>query len=267
MSTRGLWLVLLLLWVGCRPLPPSGMPRDPGQAMVTLSNVARPATFILSGRLRTNLAGVDLDLGLTLTAQQDGGARLDVALPFGGYALSIVLDDDGGVLCRTIKNDVVYFSADADGLAQGLAGSWAHAASLVDLFTGKLPPGIDTDAQWERRDSRHMLSLALPDEKRALFDTHQRPAMLRQMLLVRADGSVLASATWNDWAEMEGYWFPRRIALRFFGKFANIDVEIRSLDTVREIDPATFDASPPDTYRPFEDLFGSEEGSSATASH
>ena len=267
MKTQSLWLVLLLLWVGCRPLPPAGLPRDPGEALVTLSNVARPATFILSGRLRTNLAGVDLDLGLTLTAQQNGSARLDVALPFGGYALSIVLDDNGGVLCRTIKNDVVYFSADANGLARGLAGPWADAASLIEIFTGKLPRGIDSDATWERRDSRIMLALSLPDEKRALFDTHARPTMLSQMLLLRLDGSVLASATWNDWTEMEGYWFPRRITLRFSGDLANIDVEIRSLDTSRELDPGMFDTSPPDVYQPFEELFGPPQGSSAEAPH
>jgi len=211
---------------------------------------------MLTGRLRTNLAGVDLDLGLTLIAQQDGSARLDVALPFGGYALTFILDDDGGVLCRTIRHDVVYFSADGDGLAQGFAGPWAHAAALVDLFTGKLPRDIDAEPKWERRDSRSMLALPLPHDKRALFDTHPRPAMLRQMLLVRTDGSVLASATWDEWTEMEGYWFPREIALRFTGDLADIDVEIRSLDTDRDIDPSTFDTSPPDAYQPFEDLFG-----------
>jgi len=227
--------------------------------MVALSNVTRPDAFTLSGRLRTNLAGVDLDLGLTLMVLQGGSARLDVALPFGGYALSIILDDAGGVLCRTIRDDVVYFSADGDGLAQNLVGSWAHAASLVDLFTGKLPHDIDADALWERRDSRNMLALALPDGRRALFDTHTRPTMLRQMLLVRPDGSVLAAATWDEWAEMEGYWFPREITLRFTGDLASIDVEIRTLDTERAMDPATFDTSPPDAYQPFEDLFGSAD--------
>ena len=257
MRRLGLMAIGLLLWCGCRPVAPAGLPRDPGEALALLSSADRPRSFSMTGRLRTQLSGVTLDMGLRLIRDTDGSARLDLELPFGGTAMTLVVARDGAVLCTTAVDGLAYFSEDGDQLARGLLGEWAHASVLVDVLTGRLPATIRGEARWERHDSKSLLALPLPDARRALVETERRPTRLHEILLLGADDATVATATWDSWNEVNGYWFPGEIALRLPGKIGEIDVEIREVLVEPDLDPGQFDISPPPGCRPLGDLLGS----------
>ncbi len=251
-----LTLTLLILVQGCRPVPPRGLPRDPGEALATLGALPRPSTFALEGRLRAAIAGIELDMGLSVVAQ-DGNARMDVDLPFGGRALTLIIDRKGGVLCVIGANSRSYFSPDADDLAREIVGPWAQASLVLDVFTGRLPGGVEGDARWERGEGRSPLGLGLPDGRRARLDTFSGPARLRSLELRGADGLVLATARWETWSEIDGYWFPGEIEFEAPGRMEGIRVEVRSVDTAPVLDDDLFDLStPPLDAEPIEVLFG-----------
>ena len=250
-------LVMLAVVVavqGCRPVAPPGLPRDPGQALHALSALEHPDRYSLTGRLRTAIAGVELDLGLSLLVDGDA-ARLDVDLPFGGRAMTIILGEDGSVLCTTIGSELAFYSDDADDLAQALLGDWADARALVDVLTGRLPASVDGDVTWHRRGNRSLLSLALPGGRTALCDTHRRPTRLREMLLLAEDESLQGHATWNDWRETDGYWFPENVRLTASQRLGNLHVVVRQVDLDPSPAAGAFDTTPPDAgHQPFDDL-------------
>ncbi len=250
-------LVMLAVVVtvqGCRPVAPAGLPRDPGQALHALSVLDHPDRYSLTGRLRTAIAGVELDLGLSLLVDGDA-ARLDIDLPFGGRAMTLVLGEDGSVLCTTIGSELAFYSDDADDLAQVLLGDWADARSIVDVLTGRLPASFGGDVTWHRRGNRSLLSLALPGGRTALCDAHRRPTRLREMLLLAEDESLQGHATWNDWRETGGYWFPENVRLTASQRLGNLHVVVRHVDLAPSPAAGAFDTTPPDAgHQPFDDL-------------
>jgi hypothetical protein len=251
-----LWVLLTLVFVvqGCRPTAPAGLPRDPGQALHALSALDHPERFSLTGRLRTAIAGVELDLGLVLLVDGDA-ARLEIDLPFGGRAMTVVLGEDGSVLCTTIGSELAFYSEDGGELARVLLGDWADARALVDILTGRLPASFDGDVTWHRRGRRSLLSLALPGGRTALCDVHRRPTRLREMLLMGEDESLQGHATWNDWSETDGYWFPENIRLTASQRLGNLHVIIRRIDLDPSLSAGAFDTTPPEAgHQPFDEL-------------
>lgn len=257
MTRRAPLLVMLVVAIaaqGCRPVAPAGLPRDPGQALHALSVLEQPERFALSGRLRTAIAGVELDLGLSMLVDGDA-ARLDIDLPFGGRAMTVVLGADGSVLCTTISSELAYYSDDAGDLARVILGDWADARDLVDVLTGRLPSSFEGDVTWHRRGSRSLLSLALPGGRTALCDAHRKPTRLREMLLMADDESLQGHATWNDWRETDGYWFPENIRLSASQRLGNLHVIVRHVDLDPSPRAGAFDTTPPETgHQPFDDL-------------
>lgn len=250
-------MVLLAVVVsvqGCRPTAPAGLPRDPGQALHALSVLEQPDRFALSGRLRTAIAGVEIDLGLNLLVDGDA-ARLDIDLPFGGRAMTVVLGVDGSVLCTTIGSELAFYSDDAGDLAQVLLGDWADARALVDVLTGRLPESFGGEVTWHRRGSRSLLSLALPGGRTALCDAHRKPSRLREMLLMAEDETLQGHATWNDWSETDGYWFPGDVRLTASKRLGNLHVIVRHVDLDPSPSAGAFDTTPPDAgHLPFDEF-------------
>jgi hypothetical protein len=258
MRRAGLLILSLVLAtvLGCRPVPPRGMPRDPGEALTGLAALPLPDSFSLNGRLRAAIAGIELDMGLAVVAQ-GGNARLDVDLPFGGRALTLIIDAGGGVLCAIGANSRSYFSPDADQLAREIVGGWARASLVLDIFSGRLPAGVEGDARWERGEGRSLLGLGLPDGRRARLETLSAPPRLRALELRGADGLVIATARWDGWTREGDYWFPAEIEFEAPGRMDAIRVEIREFVVDPDVDPEMFDLStPPLDAQPIEALFG-----------
>lgn len=262
MRRRTPLLLLIALTVAmqsCRPVPPTGLPRDPTQALHTLAAADLPARFALSGRLRTAIAGVDLDLGLQLLVAGEA-ARLDIDLPFGGRAMTVVLGEDGSVLCTTISAELAYYSQDADDLARVLLGDWAEASALVDVLTGRLPASFDGDVAWHRRGKRNLLALSLPAGRVALVDSHRRPRRLRELLLLAEDDTLQGHATWDDWTETEGVWFPGQVRLSASDRVGSLHVIVRNVDLAPSVREGVFDTTPPtEGYQAFDDLLKRDE--------
>ena len=247
-------LAAMAVTSGCRPVPPAGLPREPSQALHALGDVDLPDRFSLSGRLRVAIAGVDLDLGLQLQVVGTA-ARLDIDLPFGGRAMSVVLGTDGTVLCTTIQSDATYYSNSADDLARVLLGEWADASALVAVITGRLPASFDGEVTWQRRGKRSMLALSLPAGRTALCDAHRRPPRLRELLLLEADESLQGHATWDGWHEVDDYWFPGEVKLSASRRVGNLHVIIRHVDLDPTVATDAFDTTPPvEGYSPFDEL-------------
>ncbi len=249
-----LLVALAIALPGCRPVSPTGLPRDPGQALHTLAAGDLPGSFSLSGRLRTAIAGVDLDLGLLLLVSGES-ARLEIDLPFGGRAMTVVLGEDGSVLCTTLSAELAYYSEDADELARVLLGEWAEASDLVDVLTGRLPTSFGGDVAWHRRGNRNLLALSLPAGRVALVDSHRRPKRMRELLLLAEDETLQGHGTWDDWTETEGVWFPGQVRLTASDRVGSLHVIVRHVDLAPRVRDGSFDTTPPDEgYQAFDEL-------------
>ena len=253
MKLTRLSLLALLFVVGCKQPMPPGLPHAPGELLASLSHLDKPADYHLEGRLRTTLGGVDMNLGFQLRGDDVGNARMDVAYPFGGHAMTLILRDDGSLFAEAAGAALVLFTPDATGLMQRLVGDWAKASLLLDLFLGRLPMGFDGLPTWDREQDGPMLALDLANGNRALLGVQPRPARLDHMLVMNDTQEVIAEAAWAEWTEVDGYWFPTSIEVDVPGRVGDMSVDFRKVNTNPTGDAALYEyTTPSDGYRTFE---------------
>ncbi len=258
---RSLWLsILLVLLVGatsCRPVPPRGLPRDPGQALSSTRALERPVQIQVEGRFRTELGGIAMDLGMAMLADRVGNARVDLDYPFGGRAMTLNLSEGGALLGTAPGSDRVLFTPDVAPLMSGALGEEARTAQVVDLLLGRLPEGFEGEVSWERRERQTVLAVRMDDGRVAILGLEGSPAHLERMTILDADEGIVATASWSDWAEFEGYWLPASVELTFPGALAPISMSFRQVDTAPEVPTGAYEiAAPEGDYQPFESLLG-----------
>ncbi|MDP7111982.1 MAG: hypothetical protein QGH45_08455 [Myxococcota bacterium] len=249
---------LLACLPGCRPIPPRGLPQDPGEALSSIQALDRPTQLRVRGRFRVAISGIAVDFGVDLLADRRGNARVDLDYPFGGRAMTLVLSEDGALLGEAHGLDLVLFTPDAGSLMGRVAGPNADASQLVDLLLGRLPGGFDGRVTWERREQHTVLAMEMHGGRRALFDLEQAPVRLQRMVLEDGDKGVLATATWTDWRETEGIWMPSDVELDVPGSIGLVSLNVREIQTAPEVSAETYRVEPPTgDYKPFESLFES----------
>jgi hypothetical protein len=254
----GLLLGLLAALVGCRPVPPRGLPQDPGEALSSVQALDRPSQLRVRGRFRVAISGIAMDFGVDLLADRRGNARVDLDYPFGGRAMTIVLSEDGALLGEAHGLDLVLFTPDAGSLMGRVVGPDADASQLIDLLLGRLPGGFRGQVTWERREQHTVLAMEMYEGRRALFDLEQSPARLERMVLEDGDQGVLATASWGDWRETEGFWIPGDVELDVPSSIGLVSLSVREIQTAPEVTAETYRVEPPaGDYKPFESLFES----------
>ncbi len=249
-------LVVLATVVACRPVPPRGLPQDPGDALSSVQALDRPSQLRVLGRFRVAIAGIAMDFGVDLLADRRGNARVDLDYPFGGRAMTLVLSEDGALLGEAHGLDLVLFTPDAGSLMGRVVGPGATASQLVDLLLGRLPGGFEGQVTWERLEQSTVLAMEMHEGRRALFGLERSPTRLERMVLEDGDHAVLATASWGDWKQAEGYWIPGDVALDVPDSIGLVTLSVREIQTSPEVGAETYRVEAPDgEYKSFETLF------------
>ncbi len=239
----------------CRPVPPRGLPQDPGEALSSLQGLQRPVQLQLLGRFRAEISGIAMDFGVDLLADERGNARIDLDYPFGGHALTLILSEEGALLGTAHGLGLVLFTADASPLMARVLGAEAGASLMVDLLLGRLPRSLDGEVTWERRGQQTMLAMRIDDGRRALFELERRPARLNRMVVLDNEQAIVATASWGEWSEVEGYWIPGAVELDVPGSIGVVTLSVREVDTAPEVSPQAYELVPPQgEYQSFESL-------------
>jgi len=253
----GLSLALMLMTPGCRPLRIGGLPAQPEQLFTELAALESPSQVHMVGRLRTEIGGVEMNLGMELLTDGRGNAKMELSYPFGGRAATLVLQEDQRLLAIASGERLVLYTPGAAELLQGWVGEWARPAMIVDLMLGRVPAGFQGEMAWDDdHGDQRMLAVALDGGHSALLSVQRRPQALQQLLLEDAGGAQIASASWDGWLEVEGYLYPTDIRLEMPDPVGSVALTIESI----VIDPAvvsdTYQATPPRPgYMSFEELF------------
>lgn len=255
--TPGLALLAALLAVlGCKPIRTGGLPSSPEQLFSSLSALERPGDVHISGRLRTAIGGVDMNLGMDLITDGAGNARLDLSYPFGGRAASLVLQDNLGLLGTAGGKRLVLYTADATSLVHRWFGGWSQPSMVVDLLLGRVPGSFEGSMAWAEHADHKMLAMELDGDNVALIAVHRRPTRLRQLVLLDDQREEIATANWEEWSEVDGYWFPTEIHLRMPPPLGEIEVQIEAFEVNPAVIPDVYRVEPPRTeYLTFEELF------------
>ena len=154
------------------------------------------------------------------------------------------------------RDDLVLFTPDAGSLMGRVVGPGATASQLVDLLLGRLPGGFEGQVTWERLEQSTVLAMEMHEGRRALFGLERSPTRLERMVLEDGDHAVLATASWGDWKQAEGYWIPGDVALDVPDSIGLVTLSVREIQTSPEVGAETYRVEAPDgEYKSFETLF------------
>lgn len=257
---RGPALALLLAAVlpvsGCRPIRVGGLPSNPEQLYEALTAMECPGEVHVSGRLRTAVGGVEMNLGMDLLTDCAGNARLDLSYPFGGRAASLVLQEDRALLGTAGGQRLVLYTPDAGDLVQRWVGGWAEPSMLIDLLLGRVPASFDGAMAWAEHDDERMLAMELDGANTALLGVDRRPTRLRRLVVLDPDRGEVAAARWDEWAEVDGAWYPTVIELQMPDPVGRLEVQVEAFERNPVVIPDAYRVSPPESeYLTFEQLF------------
>ena len=258
MNWRKLPLIIAFV-VGCGHKLKPNLPAAGPDAVLAMAR-ARPVLNPTQARFHIKLRSKPLKLagstGGGLVVNRPGQGRLEIFGPLGGSLLKLISDGEAiAVGIPREKRHLLGVNAE-EAIREATSGA-AGVDDVLAILVGDLP--FDNLEVVRMRKVVGGVLMVFEGPRGAHLDAviEEIHGTLVQLELVDSEGSLLVSATYDDYQEVDDIWMPKHVELWMPATQLSVDLKFRQWKKLDEA-PDVFSVAPPKGIlaEPLEDLLG-----------